>query len=310
MGRRAGRARTTCEPEPPQARWTAPRSRRRRRRAVRRLRAGSRRAWQPGTRGRAGRGAPARGVGGEQVEGRQAVRELLLAGTRKVHEIWISGDADRARSSTTSSSSRVERACRCTRSRRRSSRARRAARRPRACSPRPRRCRRPSSRRSPAHGQGSAPPFLIACDGVTDPGNLGALLRSAECAGATGVVLPRHRAAHVTPDGDQGRRRRRRAPAGLPSSAASPLRSPGSASSGSGWSGSTRPVPAPCLRAARRPTARSRWCSVPRAGACRASSASAATRWSPSRSGAVWRPSTWPSAAAIACFEVARRRSV
>jgi 23S rRNA (guanosine2251-2'-O)-methyltransferase len=42
-------------------------------------------------------------------------------------------------------------------------------------------------------------PFLIALDGVTDPGNLGAVLRTAECAGATGVVLPRHRAAHITP---------------------------------------------------------------------------------------------------------------
>ncbi len=44
-----------------------------------------------------------------------------------------------------------------------------------------------------------AAPFLVALDGVTDPGNLGAVLRSAECAGATGVVLPRHRAVHVTP---------------------------------------------------------------------------------------------------------------
>lgn len=43
------------------------------------------------------------------------------------------------------------------------------------------------------------PPFLVALDGVTDPGNLGAVLRAAECAGATGVVLPRHRAVHVTP---------------------------------------------------------------------------------------------------------------
>lgn len=42
-------------------------------------------------------------------------------------------------------------------------------------------------------------PFLLAVDGVTDPGNLGALLRIAECAGVTGVVLPRHRAVHVTP---------------------------------------------------------------------------------------------------------------
>jgi 23S rRNA (guanosine2251-2'-O)-methyltransferase len=46
---------------------------------------------------------------------------------------------------------------------------------------------------------GRPAPFLVAVDGVTDPGNLGALLRSAECAGATGVVLPRHRAVHVTP---------------------------------------------------------------------------------------------------------------
>jgi len=42
-------------------------------------------------------------------------------------------------------------------------------------------------------------PFLLVVDGVTDPHNLGALLRSAELAGATGAVLARHRAAHVTP---------------------------------------------------------------------------------------------------------------
>src|SRR5690606_38984851 len=42
-------------------------------------------------------------------------------------------------------------------------------------------------------------PFLIALDGVTDPGNLGALLRTAEWTGVTGVVWPRHRAVHVTP---------------------------------------------------------------------------------------------------------------
>jgi 23S rRNA (guanosine2251-2'-O)-methyltransferase len=46
---------------------------------------------------------------------------------------------------------------------------------------------------------GPSRPFLLALDGITDPHNLGALLRTAECAGATGVVLPRHRSAHVTP---------------------------------------------------------------------------------------------------------------
>jgi 23S rRNA (guanosine2251-2'-O)-methyltransferase len=43
------------------------------------------------------------------------------------------------------------------------------------------------------------PPFLLVLDGVTDPHNVGSLLRTAECAGVTGVVLPRHRAVHVTP---------------------------------------------------------------------------------------------------------------
>jgi 23S rRNA (guanosine2251-2'-O)-methyltransferase len=47
--------------------------------------------------------------------------------------------------------------------------------------------------------RGQPAPFLLALDGVTDPGNLGALLRSAEGAGVTGVVLPRHRSVHVTP---------------------------------------------------------------------------------------------------------------
>ena len=42
-------------------------------------------------------------------------------------------------------------------------------------------------------------PYLLVLDGVTDPHNLGALLRTAVCAGMTGAVLGRHRAAHVTP---------------------------------------------------------------------------------------------------------------
>jgi 23S rRNA (guanosine2251-2'-O)-methyltransferase len=42
-------------------------------------------------------------------------------------------------------------------------------------------------------------PLIVALDEVQDPQNLGAICRSAECAGATGVVLPRHRAAEVTP---------------------------------------------------------------------------------------------------------------
>jgi 23S rRNA (guanosine2251-2'-O)-methyltransferase len=39
----------------------------------------------------------------------------------------------------------------------------------------------------------------VALDEVTDPQNLGAVCRTAECAGATGVVLPERRSAEVTP---------------------------------------------------------------------------------------------------------------
>ena len=45
----------------------------------------------------------------------------------------------------------------------------------------------------------AADAFLVALDGVTDPRNLGAVLRTALAAGATGAVLPRHRAALLTP---------------------------------------------------------------------------------------------------------------
>ena len=45
----------------------------------------------------------------------------------------------------------------------------------------------------------SGAPFLLVLDGITDPGNFGAILRTAECAGVTGVVLPRHRSARITP---------------------------------------------------------------------------------------------------------------
>lgn len=41
--------------------------------------------------------------------------------------------------------------------------------------------------------------FLVALDGVTDPQNLGAILRTAEVAGATGAVIGRHRSASIVP---------------------------------------------------------------------------------------------------------------
>ena len=48
-----------------------------------------------------------------------------------------------------------------------------------------------------AHERGEAP-FLIACDEVSDPHNLGAIIRTAECAGAHGVIIPKRRSAGLT----------------------------------------------------------------------------------------------------------------
>jgi 23S rRNA (guanosine2251-2'-O)-methyltransferase len=47
--------------------------------------------------------------------------------------------------------------------------------------------------------QASASGLLLVLDGIQDPQNLGALIRSAACAGACGVVIPQDRAARVTP---------------------------------------------------------------------------------------------------------------
>lgn len=54
-------------------------------------------------------------------------------------------------------------------------------------------------RYAPAERLLSTPePLLVALDQVQDPRNLGAICRTAECAGATGVVVPERRAAEVT----------------------------------------------------------------------------------------------------------------
>ncbi len=43
------------------------------------------------------------------------------------------------------------------------------------------------------------PPLLLVLDGVTDPHNLGSVIRTAAAAGVYAVILPRHRAAPLTP---------------------------------------------------------------------------------------------------------------
>lgn len=48
-----------------------------------------------------------------------------------------------------------------------------------------------------AASRGEAP-FIVICDELSDPHNLGAILRSAECAGAHGVIIPKRRSVGLT----------------------------------------------------------------------------------------------------------------
>ncbi len=141
---------------------------------------------------------PGRGLGGKQVEGRQAVRELLMAEKRKIYEIIISAELE----GDAGVSDIVEIA--------------RAQRVPlsyiaRAKLDRDTRSEAPQGVMALAaeleeadfgellRTRNGVKPFLVAVDGVTDPGNLGAIIRNCDGAGVTGMLLPKHRAVHVTP---------------------------------------------------------------------------------------------------------------
>lgn len=140
----------------------------------------------------------AKSLGGEQVEGRQAVRELLLAQRRRVHEIQLASDleGDEAVDDIVAlaQANRVPVAYVARRKLDAAARSEapqgviaRAAALPEA------------SFADFLRRRAGYAPFYVAIDGVTDPGNLGAILRSCEGAGVDGVILPRHRAVHVTP---------------------------------------------------------------------------------------------------------------
>lgn len=145
------------------------------------------------------RRAPRRteGLGGDQVEGRRAVLELLVAGTRRVRRVLVADAQDGAELL-----DRIEAAARdrrvplATVSRARLDREAATEGHQGVLA----RCDPVASVDLASLCERADPAaFLVVCDGVQDPRNLGALLRSAECAGATGVVLPTHRAARLTP---------------------------------------------------------------------------------------------------------------
>lgn len=137
-------------------------------------------------------------LGGGQIEGRQAVRELLIAQRRRVHEIWISSELEGDESLDgivgLARSNRVP--VIYVARRRLEAEARSEA--PQGVLAKAAELEEVDLAQLIKRRQGSVP-FLVAVDGVTDPGNLGAILRSCEGAGVDGVVVPRHRAVHVTP---------------------------------------------------------------------------------------------------------------
>lgn len=163
-------------------------------------RRGTRRTDRAGARPSRPRNAD-RALGGEQIEGRQAVRGLLVASRRRIREILLADDSER--NPITGEILELARAQRVP-------------------------VRHLSRREVDEQARSEAPQgviafaepleetlldqvleaaqqldhgklFLVAVDGVTDPGNLGAILRSCEGAGVDAVILPRHRAVHVTP---------------------------------------------------------------------------------------------------------------
>lgn len=135
-------------------------------------------------------------LGGDLIEGRRAVLELLEAGTRPTQRVTMAAELDPS-----DQLDRIEALCRSKKipldvvSRARLEREatteshQGVIAKARALKP---------VELDELLG-GPRTPFLLVCDGLTDPHNLGSLLRSAECAGVTGVVVPRHRAVRITP---------------------------------------------------------------------------------------------------------------
>ncbi|MDQ2725749.1 MAG: 23S rRNA (guanosine(2251)-2'-O)-methyltransferase RlmB, partial [Actinomycetota bacterium] len=148
--------------------------------------------------GRSNRGSDE--LGGDQVEGRQAVLELLRAGRRTVHQILVAegSAADGPNAEIVALAEQRGITVRSVARGRIDAVAGTEAPQGVVASADPVHpvslddlARRP--------GPGGTPPLIVVLDGVTDPHNLGAIMRSAVGAGASGMVIGRHRAARLTP---------------------------------------------------------------------------------------------------------------
>jgi 23S rRNA (guanosine2251-2'-O)-methyltransferase len=148
-------------------------------------------------------------LGGDQVEGLHAVHELLASGKRRVRALWVAQDlaGHEPLLGTVMLARRQQVPVQLKSSEALASAARTAAPQGVVAWAQPVQAfslaellaaEVPGAGGTGAEGTGP-PAFLVVLDGVTDPGNFGSLLRTAACAGATGVVIARHRSAPLTP---------------------------------------------------------------------------------------------------------------
>jgi 23S rRNA (guanosine2251-2'-O)-methyltransferase len=147
-----------------------------------------------------------RHLGGEQVEGRRAVRELLAADRRRVHEVIVAWGRDESPLLDEIAALARDRGVRLRRVEAAELDERAVTDAPQGVIARaePVPVASLDSLLGPAPGTArpgdqAAVPFLVALDGVTDPRNLGSVLRTALGAGATGALLPAHHAARLSP---------------------------------------------------------------------------------------------------------------
>lgn len=161
-------------------------------------RGGDRRAGAP-VRPASRRRPPLSELGGDAVEGRRAVLELLSVGRRTVRKVLMAQDQDPSPllDQIEELASRMRVPVESVPRHRLDAEARTEA--PQGVIAQARPIEPVALEDLCVPDRKGVPPFLLVAAGITDPRNLGALLRSAECAGVTGVVLPRHRSARLSP---------------------------------------------------------------------------------------------------------------
>lgn len=128
-----------------------------------------------------------------QVEGFHAVRELLRAGRRRVREVWIVDARGDDLAEIEELAEEAGAKVRIVSPEHLASRTRSEA--PQGVMA----YAAPVTEATVDELLGEPDAFVVALDGVTDPGNLGAILRTADTAGVTGVVLRSHRSGRLGP---------------------------------------------------------------------------------------------------------------